>query len=61
MPKIEAEIITFFLAIVFAMLGLAHFLFTNEAYTPLWIASFIFLLATVGMDLINRIEFKQGD
>ena len=59
MPKIEAEIITFFLSVVFAMLGLAHLLFTSKVYTPLWIASFIFLLATVGVDLIDRIEFEE--
>lgn len=59
MPKIEAEILTFFIAVVFAMLGLAHYIFTGQFYAPLWVASFIALLVTVGIDLIDRVEFKE--
>ena len=52
--KIDAEIVTFTISIMFALLGIFDYLIFSEPYYPLWIVSFIALLATVGMWVIER-------
>ena len=52
--KIEAKLVVFILALFFTMLGIFDYLIFEEPYYPLWIASFIALLATVGIGIINN-------
>ena len=52
--NIKAEIITFAISLAFAIIGLFDYLvFVKPHYLP-WIASFISLLATVGILIIER-------
>ena len=53
--KLEAELITFTISIMFALLGVADYLIFSEPYYPLWIISFIALLATVGLEVVERL------
>lgn len=51
--KVEAKMVTFIIALFFTLLGIADYLIFNEPYYPLWIASFIALLVTVGIGVIE--------
>jgi len=55
--KIESEIITIFLSMSLAVIGLITYILTDHIFTPIWLASFIALIATVLIDVINRVEF----
>jgi len=55
--KIESEIITIFLSMSLAVIGLITYILTDHIFTPIWLASFVALIATVLIDVINRVEF----
>ena len=59
--KIEAEIITMFIAIVFALLGFFIWLFSGDVFAWIWITSFIALLFSHAINLVDRLEFEQED
>ena len=59
--KLEAEAITFFICAAFALLGTFNYIFSEEPFIPLWIVSFLSLVATIGIDVINRIDFIFED
>lgn len=59
--KIEAEIITMFIAIVFALLGFFIWLFSGDVFAWIWITSFLGLLVSYTINLVDRIQFEQED
>jgi len=59
--KIEAEIITMFISIVFALLGFFIWLFTGGWVMGVWATSFAALLFSCMINLVDRIEFEQED
>lgn len=59
--KLTPEFITFFMSCVFALLGVFNYLAADQVWVPLWIVSFISLLATVGIDVIERLEIRWDD
>ena len=59
--KLEAEAITFFICAAFALLGLFNHIFYDEPFLPFWIVSFFSLVATIGIDVIGRIDFEFKD
>lgn len=59
MNSISAQIITFFLSACFALAGVFNYLVTDKIWPLLWISSFICLLATVGLDVVDRIIIER--
>lgn len=59
--KIEAEIITMFISICFALLGIFIWLFAKEIFVWIWIVSFLALLVSYTINLVDRIHFEQED
>ena len=59
--KLEAEAITFFICAAFMLLGILDYIFLEEVFIPLWIISFSSLVATIGIDVIGRIDFEFKD
>ena len=59
--KIEAEIITMFISIVFALLGFFIWLFSGDVFAWIWITSFLGLLGSYTINLVDRIQFEQED
>ena len=56
--KVSAEFITFFISCVFALLGVFNYLVGETIWAGLWILSFLSLLATIGIDVIERLEIS---
>lgn len=52
--KLEAESISFAISIGFCFSGIIDYLGSGEPYPPVWIISFIALLVTVGIKVIER-------
>jgi uncharacterized membrane protein len=58
--KIEAEILTIFVAVLFAALGVSSYGLGGDFYGVFFIVSYIALLITVLIDLIDRIEIEPS-
>jgi 4-hydroxybenzoate polyprenyltransferase len=56
--KIELQAITFFISAMMSLAGLFSYM-AGHIFPLLWITAFICLLATVGIDLIDRMEVER--
>ena len=58
--KVDAEIISMFVAVVFALLGLFSYLLNGKGVAVFFGVSYIALLITVLIDIIFRIEIEPS-
>lgn len=59
--KVAPEFITFFISCVFALIGIFNYLLADTLWPPFWIVSFVALLATIGVDVISRLDVEWID
>ena len=57
--KASPEFITFFISCVFALMGVFNYFLADNIWPPLFIVSFIALLATIGIDVIERLHIEK--
>jgi len=57
--KISADFITFFISCVFTLAGVLNYYTAEHIWPLLWIVAFISLLATVGIDVIERFHIEK--
>lgn len=52
---INAKFITFAVSLILAVIGLFEYIASTKPYLPLWVASFISLMATVGIGMADEV------
>ena len=57
--KISADFITFFISCVFTLAGIFNYFMAEHIWPLLWIMAFISLLATIGIDVIDRFHIEK--
>lgn len=58
--KVDAQIITMFIAVTFALLGMFSYFLGGKSFTAFFVVSHIALLITVLIDVIDRIEIEPS-
>lgn len=57
--KVSADLITFFVSCVFTLAGIWNYFLADHIWPALWIFAFISLLATIGIDVIERFHIEK--
>lgn len=55
--RIESEVLCIVISVIFAAIGLFTYAISSQVYAPVWIMSFIALLAANIIDVVNRMYF----
>lgn len=58
MKNIEFQLLTYVITILFMVIGLSTYFITGKIYAPAWMASFVALVVTYGLDIVDRIEIE---